>query len=71
MKTVRVRIAVAITPDGLWACAGNWDAPDDELMSFAIDRLYCQQQEADYYWIEADVPVPTTNVIIGEVKNAS
>jgi len=69
MKTVRVRIAVTVDPDGNWRSAGWKESGygDDER-----DIRDCVEENADdmakLYWIEADVPIPEEpKLIVGEV----
>lgn len=68
MKTVRVRIAVAVGPDGEYSCAG-WDKPDNDadVMGQAKDLLPGVVSFAA--WVEADVPVPEEAVVEGEVSD--
>lgn len=71
-RTVRVRIAVVVTTDGQWGAAG-WPLKDPKdkdwtlMQSMASDALEPKEDPA-HYWIEADVPIPTVPVIIGEVE---
>ena len=58
MKTVKVKIALAIDPEGRWAVAGWSDADLDDLHSFAIDHISTGEAR---YWLTADVPIPETN----------
>lgn len=69
-KTVRVRIAVAVDPSGMW-CASGWmdyatQAPvGGEAMDVCVDAV---AQGAARYWIEADAPLPLEpQTIEGEV----
>jgi hypothetical protein len=72
MKTKRVRIAVAMQPDGDWNSAG-WGSvdggvtvPDDEKRRIALDPM---DDHCLLSWVEADVPVPDVggDVVEGEV----
>lgn len=70
-KTVRVRIAVAVTPAGQWNSCGfsrssGEREDDDELMGLAIDPLD-DTGEARYF-VEADLPIPEPETVEGEVK---
>ena len=65
-KIVRVRIAVAVSPNGEWAAAGysgNKSDNDVKEMVF-IDGLPDGEQ---FHWIEADVPIPQVETIEGKV----
>lgn len=66
-KTIRVRIAIAISPDESWAAYGYWDAKTDKDIKdgLFIDGIADGEQ---VHWIEADVPVPAPQIIAGEVK---
>jgi hypothetical protein len=64
--TVRVRAAVAIDSRGRWEAAGyhGWDdhtTPDSLLNESRLPNKAL-------HWIEADVPVPTTQKIQGAVQ---
>lgn len=69
MKTVRVRIAVAVDPEGRWnACGWNRDdgsvAPDKDKMEAAREMV--DEGEARY-WLEADLPIPTESTVEARV----
>ena len=60
-KTIRVRIAVCVAPDGEWNSAG-WSGAhgqnkDEELASMAIDPM---PVAVSVHFIEADIPLPQT-----------
>ena len=64
-KKIMVRIAVAVSPNGMWnACGfskpGGEIAPDNDLMSFAVDPL--DNGEARYF-IEAELEIPARQTI--------
>ena len=63
MKTVKVRIAVAVDPDGDWNASG-WLKPDgspaaEEAMDIALGEV---KESAARYWIEAELPLPEPNI---------
>lgn len=63
MRTVRVRIAVAVDAEGKWAASG-WKDGGDKCKDFIADDL------GDPYrivWVEADVPLPAETTVKGEV----
>lgn len=64
-RTVRVRIAVAVTPDGAWSAFG-YSGYDEKGVkeSVFIDDLPEGEQ---FHWIEADVPIPVATTIPGAV----
>lgn len=59
MKTVRVRIAVAVDPSGDWSASG-WKTSNGpagkEAMDIALDSV--GEGEARY-WVEAELPLPS------------
>lgn len=72
-KTVRVRIAVAVDEGGDWASAG-WRRQggtteqkyDDETQGCALEGV--MGTHVAFHWIEADVPLPETKLIVVEPK---
>jgi len=71
-RTVKVRIAVAVAPDGKWnSCGWGNDSMtpseqkrrNQEIMELAID--VCGEGEGEgeaRYWLEVELPVPTVIV---------
>jgi len=72
-KTVRVRIAVAVTASGNWVADG-WTDPiggEATLRDAAFKYLERKDDEAFHVvWIEATVPIPTEATIEGSVTDA-
>lgn len=70
MKTVRIRIAVAVDQQGHWNASG-WSGEYSPAKDAAIDSAleYCGSG-AVLYWVEADLPIPEAVVVQGEVKPA-
>ena len=69
-KTVRVRIAVAVGDDGVWNSCG-WGGPNDtqkdvELIGIALEPM--ESGIVNVHWVEADVPVPASVVVEGNVS---
>ena len=69
MKTVKVRIAVVVTPDGTWSSCG-WDGGEDaEKFAIACDGLDCSMDNymergaESRFWLEAELPVPETTTV--------
>ena len=64
-KTVRVRVAVAVDPDGTWNAVG-WSGAkdDDDMVGLALDMVGTQES---VYWLTADLPLPATVEIPAEV----
>ena len=64
-KTVRVRIAVSVTPGGNWNAAG-W-AKGSEADMLGMSREVCDES-GDYaetvqtYWVTAELPIPLADV---------
>ncbi len=69
MKTVKVRVAVAVDPSGKWSAAG-WSREDgtpDEGAAMDVVLESVDEGEARY-WIEAELPLPGTVTFKGEIK---
>lgn len=72
-KTIRVRIAVAVNPDGTAIACGfehkgfNPKATPESLLA-DWDMLDSVDPMAAYCWIEADVPLPESVTIEGKVQ---
>lgn len=69
LKTIKVRIAVAVNE------TGNWDAYGRDCHSdiTAINQVLCQMPANKHngiYFVEADLPVPTAETYQGEVVGA-
>lgn len=72
MKTKRVRIAVAIGPDGEWTSWGfsgdkSGRIDDEELIDYALDTM--SSEVANVHFVEAYIPLPDSATIEGEVKS--
>lgn len=63
-RTVRVRIAVAVQPDGYWHAYGDSKAGDNDNRHWAGYAL----PRAAIHWVEADVPLPSEATVEGEVR---
>lgn len=68
MKTVKVRIAVAVDPSGHWNGYGNADALDTDALDQA--RQLVGEGEARY-WLTAELPVPEAQEIAATVEEAN
>lgn len=64
MKTVRVRIAVSVDPDGVWNSCGWSEGSDADKSGLAFEE---QAYGGALHWVEADVPIPEPTTIEGEV----
>jgi hypothetical protein len=59
VRTARVRILVAITDDGCYVAEGYSDTTPKKLIDSMKETLHNHMTPPiDFYWIEADVPVP-------------
>lgn len=67
MKTIRVRIAVAVSHNGAWTAYGCSGATDGEKMGFAIDSTDGSEYR---YWLEAALPIPEAVTVEGAVTKA-
>ena len=61
-QTVRVRIAVAVGPDGSWNACGwlresTGKPADKDAMDIAVEGA---SDGAASYWVEATLPLPTS-----------
>lgn len=70
MKTVRVRIAVAVSDDLSWSASG-WSSNDKRYDVAAKDSAVdsVPRSVCAVHFIEADVPVPEPMTISGEVSS--
>lgn len=60
--TVKVRVAVAIEPNGRWSATGDWNASDEHN----IENLGANGAYA-LHWIEMEYPVPVVTSPSGEI----
>lgn len=67
-KTVKVRIAVAVDPEGNWGCAGWKNADQDELHSYAVENL---ENGEHRYWLDAELKIPEIPEISATVSSAT
>ncbi len=72
MKTIRVRISVAVDESGCYSCAG-WtqidsnEVHDKETRNAAMDFLSEPNGAEAFYIVEADIPLPASETIKGTV----
>lgn len=73
MATVRVRIAVAVNPNGYWKATGYSDFffvhPTNEESAEREVRVEAGK-DAVVHWVEATLQVPEPQTIEGEVSTA-
>ncbi len=63
MKTVKVRIAVAVDKSGKWNASGWGEGmthADEEAMDIAVGDI--DEGEARY-WVEAELPIPEVETV--------
>lgn len=65
MKTVKVKIAVAVDETGGWCAFGRGGWTEDETKSDAVEFLRSRGWSCVLHWIEADVPIPEPETIQG------
>lgn len=71
MKTIRVRIAVAIDEDGDWVAWGAAYVSDAMLVRDVGERAsYMVADDHRTVFVEADVPIPEAVTVVGEVVDA-
>jgi len=68
MKTIKVRIAVAVDVQYEWAACG-WDCANDTEMQYDASQALSNDILSRYF-IEAEIPIPETTVIQGTVTKA-
>jgi len=68
MKTRRIRIAVAMWPDGSWNCCGCGKL-DENMSDKNMVELATEIGDIgdSIFFVEADIPMPEYYVIEGEV----
>jgi hypothetical protein len=72
-KTVKVRIAVAVDPEGDWNATGwrgrDGEPVDEEAMEIVADNLNPGERR---FWVEAELPVPERDAVTiqGAVSDA-
>ena len=68
MATVKVRIAVAVTPEGDWnACGWSGAESENDMMGICIESLACGEKR---YWLEAELDVPDEPTVQASVAAA-
>lgn len=68
MRTVKVRIAVAVDPEGKWGSAG-WSRSNDEEFEFELATEALKHGESRF-WLTAELPIPDIAEIQAEVERA-
>lgn len=64
MKTVKVRIAVAVDPTGYWTAFGDKSMSDKAMMDITIDSV--ELGEARYFLI-AELALPETKEVQAKI----
>lgn len=68
MKTVKVRIAVAVDPEGDWDARGGSGLFSQDRR---VLRALAYQENTDaVYWLTAELPVPEAQEIAATVEEA-
>ena len=68
MKTVKVRIAVAVNVEGVWFARGDPTVPENDTAHDAMIGLEDGGIDTDgghVVWVEADVPMPSALTVQG------
>lgn len=68
-KTVKCRIALAVDPKGNWASHGWSIGPNTEASTRAAS-LSCGLREHASFYVEVEVPIPTTPTIQAQATPA-
>ena len=66
MKTVKVRVALAIMPTGKWVAGGWSEGEEDDIIQTCLEYMSGEEQMV---WLEAEVPIPEVPVIRAEVQH--
>jgi hypothetical protein len=65
VKTIRIRIAVAVGSSGAWNSCGwggiDGNEKDDQLVSLVMEPM--EDEVVRRYWVEFDVPVPIAETV--------
>lgn len=67
MKTVRVRIAVAVDAGGKWHATGSSLVSDDFSDEWVLGVMGDGERHVSVYHVECDVPIPDPQTIEGRV----
>ena len=71
VHTQKIRVAVAVGPDGGWFAAGCSDVSDANSVRHAFEFIPEKSYEgAHLCWITAEIPIPTPQEIAGEVQGS-
>ena len=68
-RTVKVRLLVAVWPDGAWAAPQSWSGYDDAgMIDDASTQAGTDIASASLVWAEIDIPIPSEPaVVVGRV----
>ena len=72
-NTIRVRIAVAVTPNGCWNAVGSklsptYTQPDADAAKHAGLFVFGSEGRGHVVFVEADVPVPSAMPTVPDVQ---
>ena len=67
-KTIRVRIAVAVDEHGHYRCDGWAGGTDEDIAVSAREFLMNSEGNECVHFIEANLPLPESVTVEGEVK---
>lgn len=65
---IKVRIALAVSPDGSWNCCGFSDGEPDDMMGLAVDTIASGERR---YWLTAEVETPEIAEVAAGVIDAA
>ncbi len=65
IKTVRVRIAVAVNARGDFGVSLASGLPVEEAAECALEMLYPKSTAEAVHFVEADIPLPVSELITG------
>ena len=67
MATVKVKIAVAVDPTGLWCAHGATEISDDDAFDTPVE---CVGFGEARYWVTAELAIPEPTTVEGVVAEA-
>lgn len=69
---IKVRIPLVINRKGQWNACGWSDTPEEELLETVVGNFDAEPSLPEaIYWIEALIPVPQAETIVGVVRAES
>ena len=67
-RTVKVRVAVRLHPNGHWYAYSWHDMGKDDFESVLYDMGADETGDGDLFWLTADLPLPTEPEVAASVE---